>query len=87
MITKALINKILIIMTKALKLQATDKQFLISIDKSAIDKEFLLRLMNRIRMEYLAKSVDFDENIEHLGEEIKADWWNKNKDRLLNSEE
>ena len=73
-------------MSKALKLQATDEQFLISIDKSAIDKEFLLRLMNRLRVEYLAKSVDFDESIETLGEEIKSDWWDKNKDRLLNQE-
>jgi len=40
--------------------------------------------MNRIRLEYLAKVVDFDENIELLAEEIKSNWWDKNKNRLLN---
>lgn len=73
-------------MQQALKLQSTDDHFLISIDKSFIEKDFIMRLMNRIRIEYLAKKVDFDESIESLGEEIKENWWNKNKERLLNPE-
>jgi hypothetical protein len=73
-------------MQQALTLKTVENHFLISIDKAYIDPEFLFRLMNRIRLEYLAKKVDFDETIEELGEEIKANWWEKNKERLLKPE-
>jgi len=73
-------------MQHALTLQTIDNRFLISIDKTFIEQEFLMRLMNRIRLEYLAKKVDFDEDIEQLEDEIKINWWEKNKVRLLNPE-
>jgi hypothetical protein len=34
-------------------------------------------------MEYLAKKIDLDESIEDLGEEMKLNWWSKNKDRFI----
>jgi hypothetical protein len=74
------------IMEHALTLKTVDNRFLISIDKTFIEQDFLIRLMNRIRMEYLAKIVNFDESIEILDEEIKSNWWEKNKNRLLNPE-
>jgi len=73
-------------MEHALTLKTVDNRFLISIDKTFIEQDFLIRLMNRIRMEYLAKIVNFDESIEILDEEIKSNWWEKNKNRLLNPE-
>jgi hypothetical protein len=74
-------------MPQALTLQTVDNRFLISIDKTFIEQDFLIRLMNRIRIEYLAKKIDFDESIEILGEEIKSNWWEKNKNRLLQPEQ
>ena len=74
-------------MQQAITLQTVDNRFLISIDKTYIEQDFLIRLMNRIRLEYLAKVVDFDESIEFLAEEIKSNWWDKNKNRLLNPEQ
>jgi hypothetical protein len=68
---------------QVIDLQTTNDKFLISIDKNSIDKEFLLNLIEKIRLEYLVRKVDFDESIEDLGEEIKADWWQKNKDRFI----
>jgi hypothetical protein len=68
---------------RAIDLQTTNDKFLISIDKNSIDKEFLLNLIEKIRLEYLVRKVDFDESIEDLGEEIKADWWQKNKDKFI----
>lgn len=68
---------------KAINLEANDTTYLLSIDKNAIDKDVLLDLIERIRLEYLIKKADFDESIEELGEEIKAEWWAKNKQRLL----
>jgi hypothetical protein len=68
---------------QVIDLQTTNDKFLISIDKNSIDKEFLLNLIEKIRLEYLVRKVDFDESIEDLGEEIKADWWQKNKDKFI----
>ncbi len=68
---------------QAIDLQKTEDKFLISIDKNLVDKEFLLDLIEKIRLECLVRKADFDESIEDLGEEIKADWWQKNKDRFI----
>ncbi len=68
---------------QAIDLQTTNDRFLISIDKGLVDKEFVVNLIEKIRLEYLVGKADFDESIETLGEEIKADWWTKNKDRFI----
>ena len=67
----------------ALQLTTTTDQFLISLDRSVIKKETLLRLLEMLRLEMLAERVDFDPGIEELGEEIVADWWEKNKETYL----
>jgi len=74
-------------MTEPIKLDTSDSQFIISIDKDAIDKKTLLKYLESLRLELLAREVDFDEDIERLGEEIKAKWWAKNKDRFIPKEE
>lgn len=72
---------------QVIDLQTTGDKFLISIDKHLVGKEFLLDLVERIRLEYLAQKVDFDESMESLGEEIKAEWWQKNKARFIDKPE
>lgn len=62
---------------------STDK-YLISIDKKALDKTWLIKLVEKLRVEELAQQFDFNEEIEDLGEQIKADWWSKNKHRFIN---
>lgn len=69
---------------QTIDLQTTDDKFLISIDKDSVDKEFLLNLIEKIRLESLIRKADFDESIEDLSEEIKADWWKKNKSKFIN---
>ena len=71
---------------QVIDLQTTNDKFLISIDKRLVGKEFLLNLVEKIRLEYLAQKVDFDESIENLGEEIKDDWWQKNKSRFVDAQ-
>lgn len=68
---------------QTINLQTTDDKFLISIDKDSVDKEFLLNLIEKIRLESLIRKADFDESIEDLSEEIKADWWKKNKSKFI----
>ena len=71
---------------QVIDLQTTNDKFLISIDKCLVGKEFLLNLVEKIRLEYLAQKVDFDESIEHLGEAIKDEWWQKNKSRFVDAQ-
>ena len=68
----------------SIQLEANTEKYLISVDKTAVDKEWVLQLIQRLRTEELARSFDFNENIGMLGEQIKADWWSKNKHRFIN---
>lgn len=74
-------------MTQPITLDTSDSRFIISIDKQAIDKKILLKYIESLRLELLAHEVDFDEDIEVLGREIKSEWWKKNKDRFIPKEE
>lgn len=67
----------------SIHLETKQDKYLISIDKATFDKEWLLRLIERLRMEELAQQFDFGEDIEQVGEEIKSDWWAKNKNRFI----
>lgn len=66
-----------------IKLDSSGDRFIVSIDKSIMDKSFLMEMLDRIRIEYLAQQIGFDKGIEKLGEEIKADWWEANKGRFI----
>ncbi|MFN8344133.1 MAG: hypothetical protein U0X91_03980 [Spirosomataceae bacterium] len=68
----------------SIHLDTQDDKYLISLDKASFDKEWLMGLLERLRMEELARKFNFDEDIEQPGEDIKSDWWNKNKSRFIN---
>ncbi len=68
---------------KAISIESQPDRFLISIDKRVMDKDALIRLVERLRLEFLASQVDFDEDMMHLGEEIKQEWWGKNKEKYI----
>ncbi len=68
----------------SIHLDTLEDKYLISLDKSSFDKEWLMGLIERLRIQELAHKLNFDEGIEQLGEEIKSDWWNKNKQRFIN---
>lgn len=72
---------------KAITVDTSKERFIVSIDKSLINKELLMRFVDNLRIEFLAQKVNFSEDIEVLGEQIKADWWAKNKDRFIPKEE
>jgi len=68
---------------KAIQIKSNKDKFLITLDKSYFDKETLYNFLDKLRIEYLAKRIDFDESIEDLGDEIKNDWWKRNKKKFL----
>lgn len=68
---------------ESIQIEDQDQQFLIRIDKNSIEKETLVDLLHKIRTEDLSQRADLGEDVEQLGEEIKADWWSKNKERWI----
>lgn len=68
---------------RAITLETQDNNYLIRIDKNSIDKDFLFNLIEKLRLEFLAQEVDFDEDIEELGKEIKSNWWKENKEKYI----
>lgn len=71
---------------RAIQLETNDQNFLISLDRTYFDKETLLNLLERFRIEYLAKKADFDDSIIEIGEQIKDEWWKKNKNSFLGND-
>ena len=68
---------------KAIEIKPTKNRFVISIDKSLIDLECLNKIIDRVKFEYLVKKGNFNEKILNIGDDIKKDWWGKNKKDFL----
>lgn len=66
-----------------IQLDTQPDKYLISLDRSVFDRQWLTQLIERLRVEELAAQFDFGEEVEALGEEIKAEWWAKNKSRFI----
>ena len=66
-----------------INIESTQDEYLIRIDKTLVDKTYVHQLLNLLQVEELAQRVDFDDSIIDLGEEIKTDWWKKNKARFI----
>lgn len=68
-------------MENIISINDTGDKFMISLDKSAFDKKTVFDFLERLRVEYLARTTDPE--LSDLSEDIKAEWWNKNKQRFL----
>lgn len=67
----------------ALRIQQNEDFIQFTLDKKYFSEEELLQVLNFLNIEILAKKIDFQEDIESLGEEIKQDWWTANKYRFV----
>ncbi len=53
-------------------------------EKNMATKLFLLKAMENLYFEYLAQKAEFEQSfLDQSAEEIKADWWQQNKERVL----
>ncbi|MCF8333680.1 MAG: hypothetical protein K9I47_06000 [Bacteroidales bacterium] len=68
---------------RKVQVDTSKDKFIISIDKNLIDKDLLFQFVDILRLESLAEKVNFDEDMEKLDEEIKENWWEKNKDKFI----
>ena len=63
----------------AIEVQTNSDRYIISIDKSLMDKDILFSFLERLKLEQLARKVNFDESILEIGDEINNNWWKNNK--------
>ena len=68
---------------EAIKIQSTESTIQIVLDKSIVNIDFLVELMEQLRIEYLANRIDFSEEIMGIGDEMKKTWWQTHKDEFL----
>ena len=69
---------------KMLEVLRQGKKILISVDEEMISNDYFLKFLERMKVEEVAqKSRLKEDDAMALAEEIKSDWWKKNKDQLL----
>lgn len=69
---------------EAITFKSTPRQLVITIDKEAVGKDYLLKIFEMLEVERLVQKLNFDESLLAAGEEIVQSWWDRNKERLLN---
>lgn len=55
----------------------------ITIDVASVELAELARLLAFAQTEKLVRKADFSENVLNVGDDIKREWWQKNKARYL----
>ena len=68
---------------KGLNIQSESDQIIITISKNKFDENYLLKMIERMNIEYLAKKADFDERVLDIAEEINENWWKENERNFL----
>jgi hypothetical protein len=66
-----------------MRIESTDQNILITLDKNMVSIDFLTELMERLRIEYLAEKVDFSEDILEIADKIKEGGWKAIKKQFL----
>ena len=67
---------------EAITIESEKDRYVISIDKQAIDKEYVYDLLKSLHTEQLAQKMNIDDSILEIGEQIKLDWWEQNKHKF-----
>lgn len=63
--------------------QSKENKIIITIDRSSVAINFLESFLDRLRVEQIVQKAEFSEDILVEAENIKHEWWRKNKDRFL----
>ncbi|MCP5103522.1 MAG: hypothetical protein GY950_09095 [bacterium] len=60
------------------------RKVVISVDQDMISNDYFLKFLERMKVEEIARKSQLkEEDAMSLAEEIKTDWWEKNKNQLL----
>ena len=66
---------------QGLEITSDSKKLVFSIDKSNFSEQVLLEIAKIVRLEYLIEKAGFSDEVINIGNEIKSDWWEKNKEQ------
>ncbi len=66
---------------QGLEITSDSKKLVFSIDKSNFSEQVLLEITKIVRLEYLIEKAGFSDEVINIGNEIKSDWWEKNKEQ------
>ena len=67
----------------ALTIENTTEKVIINIDKSLINTEALTNIIRFLELETMAQKIAFNPELIELGNTLKQEWWQQNKNRLL----
>ncbi len=71
---------------QAIQWHSTTNQYVISISRDIMDKDEFFEVLRWLRFRFLLQKADFEKDIEELGEELLAEWWENNKQRFIPAE-
>lgn len=67
---------------QAVNIRSDQDQYIININKNLFDKEVIVKILEWLRLEELAGKMNTGDDILEIDEEIKQDWWERNKNRF-----
>jgi len=59
-------------------------QMILTLNKKAFDKNYLISLIKRLQLESFAQKANFDSSILNIAGQINQDWWDDNIEKFLN---
>jgi hypothetical protein len=69
-----------------LEINSQENKLIISMDKNLFSFQTLNHVVDYLKLEALLNKANFSEEILEVGEQIKKDWWEKNKNTYLASD-
>ena len=71
-------------MEQDFQIENLEDKYILTINKNAVDQNFFIELMDRIRIEYLVEKANLSPDfIQELSTEIKQNWWKQNKQKIM----
>lgn len=66
-----------------IQIENKKNKIILTINKKEMDQDYLIRLIKRLETEDLVYKSGMNEQSLQIAEDIKQDWWNKNKNDFL----
>jgi len=73
-------NKIIM---NGITVYSSKEQTIITINNNILEKEYIINLLDRLKIEYYAQKANFDESVLDLAEDITEKWWRENKSNYM----
>ncbi len=68
---------------QSMTIETTSDKILITLDKKHVNQDAIIAMVKLIEIEAMAQEVNFSPDIAKLDEDIKRQWWQENKEYLI----